>query len=55
MEERLVQLDFSAVFDRVSHRGLLDKLRSIGVVEPFLSIVSEFLSDRIQRVHLEGN
>ena len=31
MKGRLVQLDFSAAFDRVSHRGLLYKLRSIGV------------------------
>ena len=31
MERRLVQLNFSAVFDRGSHRGLLCKLRSIGV------------------------
>ena len=29
MEARLVQLDFSATFDRVSHRGMLYKLRSM--------------------------
>ena len=40
MKGRLVQLDFSAAFDRVSHRGLLYKLRSIGVGGQFLSIVS---------------
>ena len=41
---RLVQLHFSAAFDVVSHCGLLQ----------FLFIVSEFLSDRRQRVRLDG-
>ena len=54
MEGRLIQLDFSAAFDRVSHRGLLHKLRSIGVEGQFLSIVSEFSSYRRQRVRLNG-
>ena len=45
MEGRLVQLEFSAAFDRVSHHGLLYKLRSIGVRGQFLSRVSQFLSD----------
>ena len=54
MEGRLVQLDFSAAFDRVSHRGLLRKLSSIGVGGQFLSIVSEFLSNRRQHVRLDG-
>ena len=35
MEGRLVQLDFSAAFDRVSHCGLLYDLRSIGVSSYF--------------------
>ena len=34
--------------------GLLHKLMSIGVGGLFLSIVSEFLSDRKQHVHLDG-
>ena len=54
MEGGLVQLDCSAAFDRVSHCGLLYKLRSIGVAGPFLSIVSEFISDRRQCVRLDG-
>ena len=39
MEGRLVQLDFSASFDRGSHRCLLYKLRSIGVGEQCYSIL----------------
>ena len=39
VEGRLVQLDFSAAFARVSHRGLLYKLRSISVGRQFLSIL----------------
>ena len=31
MESNIVQLDFSAAFDRVSHSGLVFKLKSIGV------------------------
>ena len=54
MEGRLVQFDFSVAFDRESHRGLLYKLRSIGVGRQFLSVVSQFLSDRKQRVRLYG-
>ena len=54
MERRLVQLNFSASFDRVTHCGLLYKLRSIGVGGQFFFIVSEFFSDRRQRVRLDG-
>ena len=41
----IVQLDFRAVFDRVSHSGLLFKLISIGVSASVLSICREFLSN----------
>ena len=52
--ERLVQLDFSTAFGRGNHCGLLYKLRSKGIGGQFLSIVSEFLSDRRQRVRLNS-
>ena len=42
------QLDFSAAFDRVSHSGLLLKLKSIGVGGSVLSICGEFLSNNRQ-------
>ena len=54
MEGRVIQLSFSAVFDRVGHRSPLHELRSIGVGEQFLSILSEFLSDRRQHIRLDG-
>ena len=53
-EGRLVQLDLSAAFDRVSHGGLLYKLRSIGIGGQFLSIVSQFLNNRRQHVRVDG-
>ena len=48
VESHIVQLDFSAAFDRVSHSGLLFKLKSIEVWGSVLSICTEFLSDRRQ-------
>ena len=54
MESYIVQLDFSAAFDRVSHSGLLFKLKSIGVGGSKLSISTEFLSDHGQRVVVDG-
>ena len=50
MKGRLVQLDFSAAFDKVSHCGLLYRLWSTGVGGQFLSIISKIHSDRRQRV-----
>ena len=52
MESYIVQLDFSAAFDRVSHSGALFKF--IGVDGSVLSICTEFLSDRRQRVVVDG-
>ena len=47
-------MDFSAAFDKVSHRGLLYKLRSMSFGGQFLFILSESLSDRQQRMCLNG-
>ena len=54
MGSYIVELDFSAAFDRVSHSGLLFKLKSIGVGGSVLSNCREFLSDRMQRVVVDG-
>ena len=50
----MVVLDFSAAFDRVNHEALVFKLRQLGVGGPFLSIATKFLSDRLQRVVVDG-
>ena len=50
MEFYIVQIDFSAAFDRMSHSRLLFKLKSIGIGGSVLLICTEFLSDRRQRV-----
>ena len=54
MESYIVQLDFSAAFDRISHSGLLFKLKSIGMGGSAMSICSEFLTNRRQRVVVVG-
>ena len=53
-EVRMVGLDFSAAFNRVNHKTLIFKLRQLGVDGPFLSILTEFLSYRLQRVVVDG-
>ena len=53
-EMRMVGLDFSAAFDRVNHKALIFKLRQLGVGGPFLSILTEILSNRLQRVVVDG-
>uniref|UniRef100_UPI003EB926C9 reverse transcriptase domain-containing protein n=1 Tax=Klebsiella pneumoniae TaxID=573 RepID=UPI003EB926C9 len=53
-EARLVGLDFSAAFDRVDHRAVVFKLQQLGVGGAFLSIISQFLSGRTQRVVVDG-
>ena len=50
----MVGLDFSAAFDRVNHKAFIFKLTELGVGGPFLSILTEFLSNRLQRVVVDG-
>ena len=54
MESHIVQLDLSAAFDRESHTGLLFKLKYIGGGGSVLSICREFLSNRRERVVVDG-
>ena len=54
MESYIVQHDFGAAFDRVSHSGLLSKLKLIGVGCSVPSISAEFHSDRRQKVVVDG-
>ena len=51
---RIVQIDFSAAFDRVNHQGILYKLCSVGIGGFVLSIFTQFLSDRSQHVMVDG-
>ena len=53
-EARIVGLDFSAAFDRVNHIALIYKLKQLGIGGPFLNIITEFLTDRTQRVCVDG-
>ena len=54
MESYIVQLDFSAAFDRVSHIGLLLIFKSVGFGGSVLTIRMEFVSHLRQRVVVDG-
>ena len=53
-ELALVQIDFSAAFDRVNHRGLVFKLREAGVGGLILKVFQNVLSSRTQTVKVDG-
>ena len=53
-EARIVQIDFSAAFDRVNHRGILFRLCSVAVGGSVLSVLTQFLSNRSQYVVVDG-
>jgi len=54
MDVRGVFLDISKAFDKVWHEGLLFKLKNYGVNSKLHSIIESFLSNRFQRVTIEG-
>ena len=49
-EARIMQIDFSAAFDRVNHQGILYKLCSVGIGGSVMSILKQFLSNQSQHV-----
>ena len=53
-EVRVLFCDISKAFDRVWHKGLLFKLKSIGISNELLKWFSDYLSNRRQRVCLKG-
>ena len=53
-EARIVQIDFSATFDRVNHHCILYELYSVGFVVSGLSILTQFLSNRSHHVMVDG-
>ena len=53
-ETRAIFLDLSKGFDEVWHEGLIFKLKSNGVSGKLLDLIKSFLSERYQRVVLNG-
>ena len=53
-EATMVQIDFSATFDRVNHQGILFKLCSVGVLGSVLSVLTQFPFNRSQYVVVNG-
>ncbi|CAB4038674.1 Hypothetical predicted protein, partial [Paramuricea clavata] len=53
-EVRMVFLDISKAFDKVWHKGLLYKLKCLGIKGSLLSWFHSYLSGRKQRVVIEG-
>ena len=47
-------LDFSKAFDKVNHQKLLSKLATLGVSFQVISWIDNFLTDRSQRVVVDG-
>ena len=54
LEVRSVFLDISKAFDKVWHERLLYKLKSMGVSGELYNLLENYLSDRFQRVLLNG-
>ena len=53
-EVRVVFLDISKAFDKVWHKGLLFKLKKCGIGGDLLEWFQNYLSDRFQRVLING-
>ena len=53
-EARIVQIEFSAAFDRVNHQGILYRLCSVGIGGSVLSILTQFRSNRSQHIMVDG-
>ena len=54
LETKAVFLDTSKAFDKVWHEGLIFKLQSMGISDNLLNLMNSFLSERYQRVLLNG-
>jgi hypothetical protein len=53
-EIRVIFFDISKAFDRVWHRGLLFKLKKMGIVGNLLLWFKDYLTNRKQRVVING-
>ena len=54
LEVRSVFLDISKAFDKVWHKGLLYKLKSMGISGKLYNLLENYFSERSQRVLLNG-
>ena len=54
LEVRAVFLDMSKAFDKVWHEGLIHKLKQNGIDGKILALLTNYLSNRRQRVVLNG-
>ena len=54
LDVRRAFLDLSKAFDRVWHDGLMYKLKTLGICGNYYGLIHSFLSDRHQRVVLNG-
>ena len=54
METRAIFLDISKAFDNVWHKVIIHKLRQYGFTGNLLILLTDFLSNRKQRIVLNG-
>ena len=54
LEVRLFFLDISKAFDKVWHEGLIHKMENMGFASSILKSIQSFLSNRYQRVTING-
>ena len=54
LEVRSVYLDMSKAFDKVWHQGLIFKLKQNGVSGQLLKLLSNYISNRLQRTVING-
>jgi hypothetical protein len=52
---RIVFLDFSKAFNHIDHNILLNDFKSVGFRPALLSWLASYLSDRLQRVNIDGS
>ena len=51
----VVYLDFQKAFDKVMHKRLMPKIKSLGIKHNIFNWIEDWLKDRVQRVVLLGN
>jgi len=53
-ETFVIALDIAGAFDRVWHKGIIAKLRSLGIAGPLLSLLEDYLHGRTMQVVVNG-